>query len=930
MIRSLFRAALALCALASLGQALPARADSGWTANADDALLFEVRLGKYRVGDGVRGYATPGGVCVDFADTLLALDIPVRLDKKSGRATGWAFDERHTLTIDRVSGEEHITNNGVGTNGKVAPHDIYDTKEGWCVDTRALSRWLGATFVADSANAVLVVKSDHKLPPEAAAERRERASHARPDASFDLAALPQSKVTLPGLRPPSVDVVASVGGLSDRARGRRVDAQYEIFAAGVVGKVAYNARLSSSPHGVPESVRVQAYRTDPAGGLLGPLHATTVAIGDVTGLSTALVSASSIGRGAFVTNRPVERSDRFDRIDLRGALPRGWDAELYRNGQLIAFAQDRADGRYEFLDVVLQYGTNRFEIVLYGPQGQVRREVKSVPVGLDSIPPRRTLFWAGVDEDGRDLIDLRRGPVYGPGGWRGSLALERGIDARTSVAAYAHSLRLDGTRYSFLELLGRRALGGALVEASGSLALDGGKAGRVQVVGETGTTRYDIETIWADGYRSDRFQRDVTGTHSATVDRVFGNGRGAVPVTLTARLTTRRTGTDTIDVASRISAMLGRIAITGEVGWRRDLLAGQRPSDAMTAALLANARIGRVRLRGEARWRVVPEAKLDSATLVGEWTAGHEGQIADRQAASWRAELGYDRALARARAGLGYVRRFDRFALTATGEVASDGSVAAGLNVAFSFGPDPRSGRSVRVVADKLAARASALVRVYRDVNANGRHDVGEPWAQNVAITAGRTPVDLPTDARGEAVVDGLEPYQPVLIGIDGGALPDPNIRPSTPGLVVTPSPGLVAVVELPLVGTGDIDGTLVRQGGGPLPGVELELVTGSGVVVARTRSDFDGFFLFDTVPYGQYRVRIARLDAEAVRAATALAAQAEVSERKASTHLGAVAAMPVAAIVLMPADTFPRHSRAGGDPAPEPATGAGSPPARE
>ena len=88
--------------------AVPAQA--AWTPNSDDALLFDVRTGPYRVGDGVCGYATPTGVCVDLADVLMALDIPICLDKKSRGATCWAFDERRMVTIDRTGGTEQIMN----------------------------------------------------------------------------------------------------------------------------------------------------------------------------------------------------------------------------------------------------------------------------------------------------------------------------------------------------------------------------------------------------------------------------------------------------------------------------------------------------------------------------------------------------------------------------------------------------------------------------------------------------------------------------------------------------------------------------------------------------------------------------------------------------------------------------------------------------
>src|SRR3546814_11689991 len=78
-----------------------------------------------------------------------------------------------------------------------------------------------------------------------------------------------------------------------------------------------DARLSSDNEGVPDSLRMRLYRTDPAGRLLGPLKATHYGVGDVGLLSTGIVAASAPGRGAVLTNRPVERPDAFDKTDFR-------------------------------------------------------------------------------------------------------------------------------------------------------------------------------------------------------------------------------------------------------------------------------------------------------------------------------------------------------------------------------------------------------------------------------------------------------------------------------------------------------------------------------------------------------------------------------------------------------------------------------------
>ena len=118
-------------------------ADS-WAPNEDDSWLFDMRSGQYRLGDGVRGYQTPQGVCVDLADVVLALDLAVRVDKKLRRATGWVFDERRSLVIDREAGEVRAGSQSFRLSATM----IRDTPAGWCVDLDSLNSWLGVPIVA--------------------------------------------------------------------------------------------------------------------------------------------------------------------------------------------------------------------------------------------------------------------------------------------------------------------------------------------------------------------------------------------------------------------------------------------------------------------------------------------------------------------------------------------------------------------------------------------------------------------------------------------------------------------------------------------------------------------------------------------------------------------------------------------------------------
>lgn len=873
-----YRTKLFLTGLAALLGAAGASAQGAWEAHPDDSLLFDVRLGEYRLGDGVRGYQTSGSVCLDLADTIAALDVPISIDNGANRATGWAFNEENQIDIDRDRGRIRF-----GSSSENLPDGIvFDTPEGWCVSTQALATWFGITMDADLRNAVLLLNSEQPLPVERALQRSARAAGLRPQLEFDLSALPQANTPYRMWRTPAVDVVVNIGGLRDRQRGESgFERRYEIYAAGELLTASVDARLASDDNGVPQSLRMRAFRSSNSGNLLGPLRATHFALGDVASQSSPIAAQPTPGRGAIITNRPLGRPDSFDRRTFRGELPEGWEAELYRNGQLLAFSRERGDGRYEFVDIELRYGINRFEVVLYGPQGQIRRENELINVGAESIPPRHTWYWAGASQDNHDLVNLNRRNLARGSNWRAGFGLERGLNARTSLAFQLNNLVIADQRVTFVEGSVRRAIGPALVEVTAAWADNGGYAARAQLLGRFGRAYISAESVIARDFRTERYGTDTTGRHSLAVDHSLNIGRVVMPVRVQATYQTRENGADHLDVAARISANMRRFALTGEISHRRQNRNGGVDPPAQTdAAILANGRIGRVRLRGEARWRLSPNSQFESASLTAEWGGGENS--------SWRAELGYQALLDRARASVGYVRRFDRFALTASAEAATDGSVAAGLNLAFSIGPNARGG--IHVTADKLASSGQTVARVYRDLNNDGVRQPGEPYEEGVQITTGRAPANEPTDENGFAVVTGLTPYRPILVGIDTSSLSDPFVQPRGPGVVVTPRSGIAAMVELPLVSAGEIDGVLLRSGGGALEGVDLELVDIEGLVVKTVRSDFDGFFLFEGVPYGEYSVRMSELSAQAVGTNADLGRRAFVTDENDIVRLGTIA----------------------------------------
>jgi len=375
------QAAVATLAAAAALFAGGAAAAQGYTPSEDDAVLLQMQVKSYRLLDEIRGYQTPDGVCVDLGDVIRALDLPIRLDKKSRRATGWIFQESQTLTIERDSNTVQIVNR----SRPLQPGEVIDTPEGWCVDSDTLAGWFGVSLRADVRNSALVLTSEQPLPFIEAIERKSRAARLRPDRERDLSAYPSAAQPYSLWRTPSVDVVAE-GTYHSNSGNSRLDRRYEVYASGEAALASFDLRLASDERGVPQSLRMRAFRMDPDGHLLGPLRATQVVVGDVDMPSGNLDGGEGVGRGLFIGNTPIQRPTRFGTTIVRGVLPLGWDAELYRNGQLLAYQSDGVDGRYEF-EVPLVYGDNDLEVVLYGPQGQVRlRRVGLVEIDVIDDP----------------------------------------------------------------------------------------------------------------------------------------------------------------------------------------------------------------------------------------------------------------------------------------------------------------------------------------------------------------------------------------------------------------------------------------------------------------------------------------------------------------------------------------------------------------
>lgn len=835
-----FRRAAALCLLLVVALLAPQRLVAA-SLDPDNAMLFDIRLGELRMGDGTRGYQTAHGICADFADVTSALDIAVEIAPDRQSATGWVFDEHALLSIDRRQGVVKAR----GRIDRLQPTDIIETEEGWCVLTPALAGWFGLDIEVDTLNALLLVRSHSALPAQEARARLSQASLlAAQKAAHDSdnrKAIRKVDIPYRLWRTPSFDAAIQLGTSS-----RALDRSYEIYSAGEAFWMSMDARLASDTFGEPNALRARLYRKDPDSGLLGPLRATELALGDVSSMPSRLTAQSVSGRGMSLTNRPLGQASQFDTMSFHGDLPQGWDAELFRNGDLIGLSRGVSEGRYRFLDVPLVYGSNLFEIVRHGPQGQVRRERHSYEVGPSAVPPGTFWWWADMVEKNRDLIGLVSSSSQ-RAEWRRNMGAEYGLGKRTSVAvSLHHSASGNSARQTIVEAEVRRGVSTMTLTATGAADMSRGRALMLSGLGRAAGFRFSFNTLFNRGLNSDHVDKATRISRTLTLDRDLNIGRLLLPLHFDLGTLRQVDGGRSNSIAMRTSATVGGISASITARLARSAMAA-RPYGPPEGGVgvLASGRIGRVTLRGDISYRLGIRCAFSDAHLTGLWS------LSDKD--SWQAGGGYNWDTQRGSYNFGYSHSFRRFTISATAAGDVGGATTAVLGLRFSIGPD-QTGRLRKVSSERLASSGMLNVLVFRDSNGDGVRQPDEMAEAEAGLNIGgqraRTGAEKGNDV---LALHGLAPASAVTIGIDPATLSDPLLDPSDKAIRIVPRKGLAMRVDLAVSAFGVIEGEVQHGDGSPAADTAVALYDETGAQVAQTTTDFDGSFVFEKVRYGRY-----------------------------------------------------------------------------
>jgi hypothetical protein len=828
------------------------------TPNQDDLLLFELLLGQLQVSDAMPGYQVGDQVYLPVSELARLLDLAIAVSTVDRRITGSVGEARRPVFADLKTGDARADSRAIRLppgSAIAGLSDIYLTPE-------ALALLLPLDLKVNAAELRIEVVPREKLPIEERLDRLARLRQLRGDGPTDVEVL-DLDVPYRFLTAPAFDV--SLETATD-TRDPKFPRRYDVRIGSDALWTNFQGYFGSDNAGRPSNARMLFERRNPKGGLLG---LTRFSAGDTFTPALSMGARSIGGRGVSISSRPLEEASVFERIDLRGELPLGFDVELYVNDVLRGGQETPVQGRYEFLNVPLVRGPNVIRIVTYGPRGERTEETRVIAVGGGALPKGEFQYDFGIAQQDKPVLDLREQedilPTVGQNDLRVTGSIGYGIsEALTAVGGFAiytptgEERRTLGTVGLRTSLLGFATQLDAAGDDSGGYGVALGLAG--QPFGVSSVIRHGE---YRSGFIDEALPRGGDGRGLERYSEIGVDfaltpfGTTSIPLSLRAQREQFSDGAVGLTGAVRASTSIDRVFVSGGVDYTRTMVPGSPSTEQMTGVFSASTFLGFAwQLRASLDYDILPSLSAQAFTFTADRDLDEKSAV----------RFGIGQSLTESKSSsfqAGYIRRF-RF-----GDVSLSGDYTApnndwriGLQMAFSVLFDPLN-RRYTLARPGAASGGNVALRAFVDRNSNDRFDAGEDPVPNVVIGQGLEQVR--TNENGIVLATGLGYAASATIQTNLEEVDFPYFIAPPQTIRFVPRQGRVAVIDYPLKPTGEALVRVVtkigerRQG---LSAVRLRLEREGEPTVDAT-TEFDGSFVFDRLTAGKYRISLDPQQAE-------------------------------------------------------------------
>ena len=830
------RALLALAPfLLLLALAVPAFGDN------EQELIYALHLDDLVLSESITVLERDGELFLPVAElaSLLSLSVAYRGEGKAG---GYLMDESRTLQIDALAGT--VTRRGVPE--KFDRKLAIVQKDDLFIAASLLGKWFPVHITHDRSQQIITLEAREKLPLQQLLERQARFQNLKKASLDEDPSFPDVTPPYRLLATPVADLTTSVD-LSGKDLGHTLQ-RSSLIASGDLAALNAHLNLSESA-GVFDRADFTAGRVDSRGELLGPLHATRYALGAVQTPGFAGVSQDSNPMyGFLVSNRPTNLPTQFTTHDIEGPLPQGWDAELYYNGVPVAYQAASKQALYSFKNLPLKIGLNDFRLVLHGPNGETRVERQRFLLDGLMVQPGQLQYTIGANREvvsgGRNATGIFTADIGMTSKVSGFIGTSTVADQTGHFTDYA-DLGLRGTLgSSFLTLDHVRADGGG---SATLLAMKGYASGLYLTAGQAFLDRFvsDLYPLQSD---------PLVATSSLKVEGSLPFGV-RIPFGIESTLEEHASGEAIPSFTGRLSGELAGVSLSEQVTSRLD------PAAVSTVGMTQiGTSLSGVSLRGQVNYVLAPAVSLATIQLAGTKDLGASYQLSG--------QITHDPAIGSYDFGAGLAKRVGALGFLLSTGISTSGIYTLSAQLSVSLGRNPRSGG---IVSDAfpMSAYGAATLLAFVDQNGNGVYDPGEPLLEGVRFVVNGGVSPGATGRDGILFIKQLPVGVPIDISVSQESVPEPFLVPVASGFRIEPRPGVTSVLDFNFVPSGEVDGIVqfsAKGGEVPVADVKVALLDRSGRLVAKSKSEPSGYFLFKNVKGGDYRVVLGEGEGERLK----------------------------------------------------------------
>ncbi|MFT4924919.1 MAG: hypothetical protein ACI8WB_001009 [Phenylobacterium sp.] len=505
---------------------------------------------------------------------------------------------------------------------------------------------------------------------------------------------------------------------------------------------------------------------------------------------------------------------------------------------LIDYLEVAEDGRYLFDNVPILLGQNRFKIILYGPQGeqqvieeqftghQLEQEAGQwTPSFSFSQPKKRADPQNGLNLNAKlnyGFNDTLQGTLV----WNQTQKQQYFNTALTGVwqnTVFNISAAMESDNHNFAYLadlqstlwhhnwnFGYRKMAG--IQSQTSDVINFSVLGHQSMFSEQ--DNYSLAFNYSDSPESTAFA--MTGQYSANFKQLNLNNRFEAQQNQQGSITTTTaTGTSSI-----------------------------------------SGRMGQHQLRLESRYRLWPETEIETVSA----SYGHRFKSAYLKL---RGNLRQNEGNSDISAQLSW--RFNHFRLGARLLIDEQKNINAGLTFSMSLGVLPSSLYSrlfsrLHYSRDSLKRTATIKAMAFMDDNHNGLFDRNEAPVAGVSFKGNDKWTGAKTNAQGVVYLPQAKTASAQYLEFDSDSLDDPFLAVDESRFNIKTHAGGLNELYFPIYQTTEIEGEIIlkktTEGQAKAQAaVPLLLLDLQGRTVKRVLSEYDGFFIFDGVKPGQYRI---------------------------------------------------------------------------